>query len=252
MSEKTILCAGSTPAIRYAKQFLRTKGFSIAEDASWDVGHLLLDIPSFQDPHTLRTGGKIDTLLESLPKNILIWGGKLESDSLEKYKTIDLLTDEAYLAQNAAITADCAVKIVSPLLKATWQDSPVLVIGWGRIGKCLAKLLKAMGNDVTVASRSIASRAALQSLGYHTVDTAQITEHCNTYRIVFNTVPFPVITEETASNWNHCIKIDLASAKGIAGDDVVWARGLPGTHAPESSGRLIADTISRIWKERTP
>lgn len=250
MSGRTILCAGSTPAIQYAKQFLRTNGFSVTEKTSWDVGHLLLDVPSFQDSHTLRMGGKIDTLLESLPNNVLIWGGKLEVAALEKYKTIDLLTDEVYLAQNAAITADCAVKVASALLKATWQDSPALVIGWGRIGKCLAKLLKSMDNDVTVASRSAASRAALQSLGYHTVNSMDIRDDCDKYRIVFNTVPFPVITEESTSYWHHCIKIDLASAKGIEGDDVIWARGLPGTHAPESSGKLIAETISRIWKEK--
>ena len=48
---------------------------------------------------------------------------------------------------------------------------------------------------------------------------------------------------------DHCIKIDLASAKGIAGDDVIWARGLPGIHAPESSGRLIAETFVRKLQE---
>ena len=69
------------------------------------------------------------------------------------------------------------------------------------------------------------------------------------YSIVFNTAPTPVIDEEDIGSWNHCIKIDLASRKGILGPDVIWARGLPGIHAPESSGKLIAETISRLWKE---
>jgi len=29
-------------------------------------------------------------------------------------------------------------------------------------------------------------------------------------------------------------------------DDVIWARGLPGKEAPESSGELIARTVLRL------
>ena len=43
--------------------------------------------------------------------------------------------------------------------------------------------------------------------------------------------------------------MDLASKKGIAGNDVIWARGLPGIHAPEESGALIARTILDLLKE---
>jgi dipicolinate synthase subunit A len=67
------------------------------------------------------------------------------------------------------------------------------------------------------------------------------------YRVIFNTVPSPVITEdESAQCRSDCLKIDLASEVGIAGDDVLWARGLPGKDAPESSGKLIAKTILRL------
>ena len=45
------------------------------------------------------------------------------------------------------------------------------------------------------------------------------------------------------------MKIDLASEKGLGGEDVIWARGLPGIHAPESSGRLIAETCLRLGME---
>lgn len=45
------------------------------------------------------------------------------------------------------------------------------------------------------------------------------------------------------------MKIDLASKPGIGGTDVLWARGLPGKFAPESAGKLIAQTILRLLKE---
>jgi hypothetical protein len=43
-----------------------------------------------------------------------------------------------------------------------------------------------------------------------------------------------------------CLKIDLASKPGIAGSDVIIARGLPGKMAPESAGHLIAKTILEL------
>jgi hypothetical protein len=33
---------------------------------------------------------------------------------------------------------------------------------------------------------------------------------------------------------------------GIGGEDVLWAKGLPAIYAPESSGKLIADTVKRL------
>lgn len=250
MHRKRICCAGGTPAVRYAAKFLQDIGFCVTTETSWDTAHLLLDIPSFRDNTTLRMGGSVDTLLGSMPKDITIWGGNLNHPALEGYHTADLLEDESYLAKNAAITADCALQVAAPLLTATWQESPALVIGWGRIGKCLSKLLKDMGNDVTVAARDPKVRSALESMGYRSADPRYITERASQYRILFNTAPETVITEAEASHWQNCVKIDLASRKGIAGEDVIWARGLPGIHAPESSGRLIAETIQRIWKER--
>lgn len=249
MHTAPMYCAGTTAAMQYAEKYFRSSGFSISKTPTWSIKHLVLDVPSFQDSKTLRSGGNIDTLLNSLPKDIVIWGGNLTDWITESYQTVDLLKDELYLAKNAAITADCALQIAAPLLTGTWQDSPSLVIGWGRIGKCLSRLLKSLGSDVTVAARSPADRAALASLHYSTTDTGEIHTEAAKYRIVFNTVPSPVICEEDAPNWKHCIKVDLASQKGIAGEDVVWARGLPGVHAPESSGKLIAETVSRIWKE---
>jgi dipicolinate synthase subunit A len=71
------------------------------------------------------------------------------------------------------------------------------------------------------------------------------------YRVIFNTVPAPVIDEaECELCRSDCLKIDLASELGIAGEDVLWARGLPGKDAPESSGRLIALTAARLLGQR--
>ena len=67
--------------------------------------------------------------------------------------------------------------------------------------------------------------------------------------LIFNTVPEMVLSADQLSACRNCVKIDLASKPGIGGKDVVIGRGLPGKYAPESSGRLIAQTILQHFKE---
>ena len=88
----------------------------------------------------------------------------------------------------------------------------------------------------------------LEALGYQTTEPSRITG-TEPFRLIFNTAPAPVLTVGVTKQYRNCVKIDLASRKGLAGGDVVWARGLPGIYAPESSGRLIADTFLRLIKE---
>ena len=247
----TVYCAGSTPALKYAKQQLIHAGVTVSETPGWKTKHLLLDVPSFRPGSLLSDSKNLDTLLSSLPRGITIWGGNLNHPSLEGFHTVDLLQDEEYLSENAAITADCALEVAAPLLHAPWSEIPTLIIGWGRIGKCLGKLLKSTDCPVTVAARSAEHGAALQSLGYREADTGKLAELLPEFRLIFNTVPAPVISDAEAAMCKDSVKIDLASKKGIAGTDVVWARGLPGKCAPERSGRLIADTVLRLMKEET-
>ena len=216
-----------TPALQFAAAQLTRWGFSVTTLPCPDATHVLLGVPATSMPRP-----------ETLPMGATVFGGNLGD---APYKTMDLLQDEDYLAHNAAITAHCAVMIAMDQLPIILADCSTLVIGWGRISKCLAPMLKGLGADVTVATRSAADRAILQATGFGAVDTANIDP--NSYRLIFNTAPAPVLDGE----WEavDAVLIDLASKKGISGDRVIWARGLPGKHAPESSGKLIAATILR-------
>ena len=70
------------------------------------------------------------------------------------------------------------------------------------------------------------------------------------YRLILNTAPERLLTKEQLAQCHpDCVKIDLASRTGIEGDSVIVARGLPGVHMPESSGRLIAETYVRLCRE---
>ena len=233
--------AGSGKAMVHAGRVLMESGIRLSAVPDDSVTHLLLEAPAFDVHGQLRCGEDLGALLEKLPDTVTIMGGNLNHPLLEGMQTVDLLQDEMYLAQNAAITAHCAALLGANRLNVILQECPVLVIGWGRIGKCLAKLLCAMGAEVAVYARKEADRATLAALGYLPKQAL------DGYRIIFNTAPAPVISQEEAALCrSDCLKIDLASEVGIAGDDVLWARGLPGKDAPESSGRLIARTILRL------
>ena len=134
----------------------------------------LLDVPSFRPGSPLAEPGKLDSLLGALPRNITVWGGGLSRPALENYTVVDLLKDETYLARNAAITACCALQVAAPYLQTTWTETPTLILGWGRIGKCLGRLLRSQDCPVTIASGSEEKRGALASLGYDVLDLSLI------------------------------------------------------------------------------
>ncbi len=245
MEETTIFLAGSTSACRYAGDSLKKWGIDVLDTPGEAPGYVLLDTPSFLSDGTLRGGEDIHSLLAKIPTDVTICGGKLKHPSLDGYCTVDFLQDEHYLCENAYITAECALDVALPYLGRTMRGCPVLIVGWGRIGKCLGQLLKDFGADVTIGARNPAHRAILNALGYHSEDiTALNPSH---YRLIYNTVPCPVLSrEQMALCRENCVKIELASNDGMKSDDVIIARGLPGIHMPESSGELIAKTFLRL------
>lgn len=250
MGSMLIYPAGTTAACGCAAEALEESGYLVTDHIQPEITHLLLDVPSFSGGQ-LRGGGSLEALLARLPPAVVIVGGMLRQRLPEGYTAIDLLTDEHYLAENAAITADCALRVAGKALPGTFRDSPALVIGWGRIGKCLAKKLQALGCPVTVAARKEADRAMLRALGYPAVDTAALETVLPEMRMVFNTAPEPVLGRAQAALCRKGLFIDLASKPGIAAEHVIWARGLPGVYAPEASGRLIAKRFLALWEEET-
>lgn len=241
MSKYIFYPATRSPALMAAAEALKSKGYGVVTRPCESVTHLLLPVPSFDPDGTIKGGGDLDELLQMLPKNITVVGGFLPE--MPGYKTMDLLKDPSYLAGNAYITAHCAIRLAMLRLPVTMRGCKVLIIGWGRIGKCLTRLLRALEADLTVAARKESDRAMAKALGYSAIPLTEMESRLDRYRLIFNTVPAPVLSAEQAAECReNCLKIDLASQLGIDSPDVLWARGLPGKDAPESSGALIAKT----------
>lgn len=242
MSTGTIFCVCRSDAIRYAARYLSEAGMSVTQKAAPDVSHVLLPVPAF-------TAGDeyLAHILADLPDNAVICGGNLSSPLLKTYTTVDFLHDPLYLAQNAAITADCACEILKRERAASHAACRILVVGWGRIGKCLCRLLEKEGASVTVAARKETDRAMISALGCRGISIKKAAEEISQFDIVINTVPAMVLPDITPKD--NAIVMELASSPGVSGGSILSCRGLPGKMAPAASGQLIADTFLRLIKE---
>ncbi len=219
--KKPIFCtAGDSKALFFAKKHLAHWGYAVTQDPK-EATHLLLPVPT-----------PAEAIPHLLPKGTTVFGGKLPPLPCP---SVDFLQDEHYLQENAAITAECAMTIARQHLAV--QESSSLVIGWGRIGKCLARLLP----RVSVAVRKERDLMALKAQGISALLLPEL--DAREYDLIFNTAPAPVLDQ--ADTRPSAILIDLASQRGIEGDRVIWARGLPGKMAPEEAGLLMAKTALR-------
>lgn len=220
--EKRIYITGDSPALLHAELELRNAGVPFASKPE-EAEVLLYNVPTAA------------FLREDIPKDRFIIGGNLDFLN-EGIQNLDLLKDPAYVTANAALTAEAVLGLLLPNLECDFASSPTLVIGWGRIGKCMAKLLKGIGIPVSVCARKPEDRAMLHALGYEAAAPEDLRLN---YKCIINTAPAQILT----STGTNAIKIDLASIQGIPGTDVLHARGLPGKYKAEASGKLIARTI---------
>ena len=238
MGQERICCVHSTEAIQYAAAYLHKWGFDVTSFPDTSTTHLLLPVPTFPAAEVFLS----DTRTK-LSTDLQISGGNL-GDRLSKYQVVDFLKDPYYLAENAAITARCAIEIVEKQKGASLLGCPVLIIGWGRIGKCLSYFLYSIGATVTVAARKDTDRAMIRALGFRDTSIEDVATQLKQYPVILNTVPVMVLPDmETRPD---AIILELASQPGMSGANIIDARGLPNKMAPEASGKLIAETFIRL------
>ena len=235
MTCKTICCIRRSAAISHAMAYLSKAGLPVSAYPTGKTGYLLLPVPSF--PHG---NAYLEELLPQLPKGTVICGGNLGSHG--NFTTVDFLKDPYYLAENAAITARCAMSIVQE--RTELKGCSVLVLGWGRIGKCLWKFMSDLGAWVTVAARKPEDLAMIRALGGKSVPIRSVDKDLTSYNVILNTVPAMILPEMISAP--DAVILELASIPGMAGDNIISARGLPGLMAPEESGKLIAETFIRL------
>ena len=128
----SLLSLGSSPAHSYACRVLEKQGFVIEKGPTAPIHGILMDVPTPLSMDTERIHRNPDAAA-SIP----VFCGNVQYSLPSGFRCVDLLRDPEYIARNADITARCAIRVACGSMNRTLLGLPVLVIGWGRIGKCL-------------------------------------------------------------------------------------------------------------------
>lgn len=202
----------------------------------------------------------IKSLSEFLGKGKSVFGGKMSGDIAKLFygnKIYDCYSREDFQLLNALPTAEGIAEIALRELPITVNGAEILVLGFGRTGKAIGKLLKVMGADVIIGARKTAVLAEAEDEGFKTLNILADFDIPLKIRMAVNTVPAQILSEKHLKQLKGCLYAEAASApygtdlekaRG-AGVNTVLASGLPGKIAPESAGEIIAETIINTIKE---
>jgi Glutamyl-tRNA reductase len=253
----------------YSQKKIRTKikPEKDIDTAIHDSDFVILPVPVTRDGKTLNApffDTKVnldDEFTRKLETKTIFCGGFGDFLSAEQQwknlHIIDYASREDFAILNAVPTAEGAIRLAMQEYEGTIDSGNFLVVGFGRIGKILAKNLKNMGGKVTVSARSASDLAWIQALGYEPIETNNLPEFLD-YDVIFNTVPYKIFDRDNLLKCSEGVKIiDLASSPGGVELDiadfldikVISALGLPGKFSPKTAGEIIKKTIYKIMKE---
>lgn len=269
--EQTIWIIGGDGRYQYAARHLEKKGYPVK---CWGVPgrdndapslcaalegaeHVLLPMKGLTEAQ-LRVGGEAvesNLIPYLLGQHASLGAGQLPSELESWFQSrgvycVSLLEQEDYLLKNAYVTAEGAVMLALEQLERTLWGAKVLVIGWGRIGKYLSKLLQKLGAWVTVAVRRQEQEAALLLEGLTAQRTGVYARGLGDYDLICNTVPGNIMTEQQVRQTGEdCLLMELASPPGGFPANTEQLRrlcpagGLPGKTAPKTAGILLAEAF---------
>ena len=204
----------------------------------------------------------IREVMHNINAKILIAGSIMpevyEMANDEYIEIIDIMKREELAVLNTIATAEGTIEIAISNTNKILHGSKVLILGFGRIGKVLARKLAGLACIVTCAARKDEDLAWIKAYGHRSTNINNIGENLSEYDIIINTVPHLILTKERLEHVKQdCLLIDLASNPGGIDKQaakaknlkLIWALALPGKVAPTTSAELIKDTIYNILKE---
>lgn len=246
-----------------------------AEAAEADI--VILPLPYTKDGETVNMSFSKEKLkwteaLKLMKKSQKLFAGKVDDELKNEGEKYNVEIKDCYSREETEIlnsipTAEGAVEIAMRETPHTLWRSHCLILGYGKIGKTLSKMLNGIGAFADVCVRKKRDIALCGAMGTEGFDYSELLKKIQKYDVIFNTVPAPVLGEKELK----CVKdgalvIDLASKPGGVDFDVaeklgkriIWALSLPGKVAPKTAGEFIAEAITdsiretevEEWKEK--
>lgn len=207
-----------------------------------------------------RNSVELEDFINALEGKYLIAGNIGIKEELDKKEIqfTDLLKREEFSVLNTIATAEGTIQIAMEETQRTVHGSNVLVMGFGRIGKVLAKMLNGIGAKVYCEARKNEDISWIKAYGYNPIHLNDLNRNLDKFDIIINTIPFQILDNERLSLVKKDVLIiDLASNPGgvdrkIAREKnlkVIWALSLPAKVAPLTSAEFIKETLYHVLKE---
>ena len=142
----------------------------------------------------------VEDFINCLPGKILIAGNITEPvrNILDgkSIKYIDLLKREEFSVLNTISTAEGTIQIAMEETQRTVHGRNVLIMGFGRVGKVLAKMLTGIGAKVYCEARKDEDIAWIKAYGYEPIHLNNLDENLSKFDIIINTVPFQILDKD--------------------------------------------------------
>ncbi|ABO50462.1 FAD-dependent pyridine nucleotide-disulfide oxidoreductase [Desulforamulus reducens MI-1] len=201
-----------------------------------------------------------EALLVKLPPQAPIFVGfarpKLkEIVQRSNVKLITVLDLDEVAILNSIPSAEGAVQMAMENTAITIHNSESFVLGFGRTGASIARLLHGMGAKVTVVARSATHRARAYEMGMKSISFEELPDAITQAEIIFNTVPILILTNCILNKTREdAVIIDVASPPGGTdfeaaarlGIKALLAPGLPGKVAPKTAGQILSRVIPNL------
>lgn len=275
MKDNMLLILGGDSRSLYLGEYLENQGYKVCyyafnhtdcyaslKEAVISSDIIILPLPFTKDRITLNTPLFDDRILISditalLSYGKIVFGGQLPKSFCEELDSKNcpycdyFLLDELAI-YNAVPTAEGVVQVLIEELPVTIHGMKCGILGYGRVGKTLAKTLASLGADVTVFARKQSAFAEIYTNSVKCKHFDALTTENNSFDAVINTVPFKVLGGAELSRLNgECVLVEVASAPfGIdfqaakeRAFKVIKAGSLPGRVAPKTAGEIIGRSI---------
>jgi len=178
-----------------------------------------------------------------------------EAEELANSRDISLFKyndSETFQAVNSRLTAEGALMIMIEHLQKSIADSYVLIMGFGRTGAAMAKILAKLDVKFDIATTSSVRPAHAFAKRILPMGRFDFTP----YDVVINTVPQPIVSDkELMSMQKDAVYIDLASKSAInleyakyLGIDADLYPALPAKTCPYSAAKAMYDFITEVRK----
>lgn len=166
---------------------------------------------------------------------------------------------EEYQIAIARLTAEGAIALLRP--ETGLSGAHILLLGYGRIARLLARELQKAGALVTATARSGEQRAWAEAEGIEALPLDALSGALDRFDVIIGTIPAPVLTEPLlALVRKDALLLELASAPGgidaaaahERGLRYIRAPGLPAKYAPERAAVILRDAVYAAAAEPLP